>query len=369
MTDRLRIGLLASALASGGGGMPRFARELIGALGQTPEIELTLVVPPEARDVAEGSGASNISEIIEIRGRSQIDRALWERYRLGSMLEERGVNVIHGTKHLLPRTKLPTVLTVHDVLALTWPQQYPLAKRILLPRYFRTSLNAATVLVAVSEATADRLAKLDPSFRSKTVVAQNGLSVDLTSAVAVPPIDEPTGRFALVVGDLSPRKNVALLTDIWDRVAEATGGMTLVAVGPGGWRSEPVRRRLEKLAKRGRAQWARQVDDGQLRWYYEHATMVLAPTFEEGFGFPVVEALALGTPVIASTDAAVIEAARGCATHIPPDDPRAWIEAIVSAASRPANTQTPPPLPTWREHAARTVEAYRRAMDASRATR
>jgi glycosyltransferase involved in cell wall biosynthesis len=366
---RLRIGLLASALASGGGGMARFARELILALGQEPDVELTLVVPPEARAAVEKSGATNVNEIITIRGRGRLDRALWERYRLGDVLERHGVDVIHGTKHLLPRTKLPTVLTVHDVMAITWPQQYTLAKRLLLPRHFRASLHAATVLVAVSKATAARLARLDPSFRSKTVIAPNGLSVELTSASAVPPIDKPSRRFALVVGDLSPRKNVSLLTDIWGRVTAGTGGLQLVAVGPDGWRGAQARRGLERLAGQGHAIWARQVGDEQLRWYYEHATVVLVPTFEEGFGLPVAEALALGASVIASTDEALVEVAQGRAIHIPPDDPAAWVEAIVSAASHPAPSRPPPSFPTWREHARRTIEAYRLAVKAATAER
>jgi glycosyltransferase involved in cell wall biosynthesis len=225
------------------------------------------------------------------------------------------------------------------------------------------------VLVAVSEATSARLARLDPSFRSKTVIASNGLSVELISASAVPPIDKPSRRFALVVGDLSPRKNVSLLTEIWDQVTARTDGLQLVAVGPDGWRGAQTRRGLEKLARQGHAIWAQQVGDEQLRWYYEHATVVLVPTFEEGFGLPVAEALALGAPVIASTDDALVEVARGRAIHIPPDDPAAWVEAIVSAATRPAPPPQPPSFPTWREHAGRTIEAYRLAVKTTTAER
>ncbi|TMK55274.1 MAG: glycosyltransferase family 4 protein [Actinobacteria bacterium] len=361
MTARMRIGLLASALG-GGGGMGRYTRELILALGQEQAVEMTVVIAPEARGTLESIDVPNVNDIITVGGRSQIDRALWERYRLGLILEKRSVDVIHGTKHLLPRTKLPTVLTVHDVLAITWPQQYAFVKRALLPRYFRASLRAASVLLAVSEATAKRLAQVDGSFRSKTMVAQNGVSVELTSASPLLPIDKPVGRFALVVGDLSPRKNVSLLIDIWDRVASATDGLQLVAVGPDGWRSAQTRDRLEKLAERGHAMWAHRVGDQQLRWYYEHATVVLAPAIEEGFGLPVAEALALGAPVIASNDEALVEVARGGAVHIPADDPTAWIEAIVSAAGRSVPRLPQPSLPTWREHATRTVDAYRRAI-------
>lgn len=346
--------------------MARFTRELVLALGQRSDLELVVVVSPKARSLLDVLHAPNITEVIEARGERQIERAFWERYRLGGILERRGVDVIHGTKHLVPRTRLPTVLTVHDVMTITWPQQFTLAKRLLLPHQFRASLRAATVLIAVSNATAERLRDLDASFRVKTLVAQNGLSTELQSVTARPPAVVPTRRFALVVGDLSPRKNVSFLIDIWDRVASATDGLQLVAVGPDGWRSTPTRRRLEDLAKRGSALWARHVSDQQLRWYYEHATVVLAPTLEEGFGLPVAEALALGASVIASTDKALVEVAQGHALHLPPDDAKAWIDAIVALNTRTARLQPPPAFATWTEHAARTVEGYRRALDLHR---
>src|SRR5205085_10940986 len=181
----------------------------------------------------------------------------------GWILWKCSVYVVHRTSHLLPRSKLPTLVTFQDELSINWPQRYYFFKRALLPRYFRASLRAASVLLAVNEATTKPLAQVDGSFRSKTMVAQNGVSVELTSASPLLPIDKPAGRFALVVGDLSPRKNVSLLIDIWDRVASATDGLQLVAVGPDGWRSAQTRDRLEKLAERGHAMWAHRVGDQQ----------------------------------------------------------------------------------------------------------
>ena len=116
------------------------------------------VVPPEARAVLDQLGATNLYDVIEIGGRGQVGRALWERYRLGRVLERAGVQVVHGTKHLVPVTRLPTVLTVHDVMPVTWPQQFKLVKRALLPRQFLRSLRATTVIVAASQTTARRLA-------------------------------------------------------------------------------------------------------------------------------------------------------------------------------------------------------------------
>ena len=117
--------------------------------------------------------------------------------------------------------------------------------------------------------------------------------------------------FALVVGDPSPRKNLGMLLDIWEDVAHVRSGLVL------------RRRRSRRVAQprhpaparclaRLRAPWCGSVGcpDGQLRWAYEHATKTaLVPSREEGFGLPVVEALTLGAPVIASTDPAALRSA------------------------------------------------------------
>ena len=362
---RLRVGLLAGALGNVGG-MGRFTRELLRELGKRTDIELVIAAPPDTHDVLGALDCTNVVEVVTGRGHSAVSRGLWDRYRTGRLLEERGVDVVHGTKHLVPRTALPTVLTVQDIMTITWSRQFGIVKRALLPRQFSVSLRDATVLVAASETTAARLAALDESFAAKTVVAPNGISAELMGVQARPPAEAPGGRFALVVGDLSPRKNLALLLDIWEDVERRTDGLTLVVVGPEGWRSAGTRRRLDELDERGLVNWARHVDDEELRWYYEHAAMLLVPTIEEGYGLPVVEALALGTPVIASTDAALMEVAQGRARHLAPGDHQAWADAIVAVASDVGEPPAPPVLSTWHEHAARTVAAYRRAVDYAR---
>jgi glycosyltransferase involved in cell wall biosynthesis len=348
---------LAGALGNPGG-MGRFIRELLRELGVRDDIEMVVAAPPGTEDELDSIGCTNIVDVVTGRGSSALSRGLWDRRRTGRLLEDRGVDVIHGTKHLIPVTSLPTVLTVHDVMTITWRRQFGIVKRLLLPAQFRASLRDATVLVAVSEATAERLALLDASFAPKTVVVPNGISAELLGVQARPLADAPRGRFALVVGDLSPRKNVKMLLDIWEEVARRTDGLTLVAVGPEGWRSAGTRRRIDMLAERGLVRWVRNVPD---------AAMLLAPTIEEGYGLPVVEALALGTPVIASTDAALMEVAQGRARHLAPDDRGAWTDAIVAAASEPREPPAPPVLATWSEHAARTVKAYHLAIEYGRA--
>jgi glycosyltransferase involved in cell wall biosynthesis len=359
----LRVALLAEVLATGGG-MGRYVREVLRELGRRSDVRLTVMVPPEARDELRSLVPANLDATVELEGRGQIGRALWERYRSGNVLARHGVEVVHGAKQLLPkRMAAASVLTVHDVMPITWPSQFTLAKRILLPRQFRASMGEATVLVAVSHVTARRISTLDPGLAQKTVVIPNGVTTALLD-VASEPIRQLDGRdFALVVSDLSPRKNVAMLGDIWDDVWSATG-MTLVSVGPQGSRSGKTRQRLDALTRNGRAVRLEHISDAELRWCYEHARVVLLPTIEEGFGLPAIEALALGAPVITSDDDALVEACEGRATHVNPRDPVVWTRAVVEVVQHGVSAaSTPPTLSTWEDHVAQLVAVYRTAID------
>jgi glycosyltransferase involved in cell wall biosynthesis len=171
--------------------------------------------------------------------------------------------------------------------------------------------------------------------------------------------------FALTVGDLSPRKNVEVLLDVWPAVHSATG-LVLVIVGGAGWRSTATQRRVEELAGTGAVRWLRDLPDAELRWCYEHAVMALIPTFDEGYGIPVIESVAFGCTVLASTAPALVEVAHGHAQHVPAHSATAWRDAIVANAEMPRRAPVHLGLPSWDEHAARTVATYEDACALSR---
>ena len=361
----IRVAYLASALG-GPGGIPRFTRELMVALDARDDVVLVPIVPEHALDLLGSLSLRNARPPLVIGGRGQVGGSLWERYRLGSILERAGVDVVHGVKHLVPRTSLPTVLTVHDVMAITWPQQFGFPKRALLPRQYLASMRSATVLVAVSEATRARIGQVDAALVDKTVVVGEGVGSGILAATPEP-VPALEGRdFALVVGDLSPRKNIGVLLDVWPEVHRATG-LVLAAVAWEAWHSDETRARLEALAAQGRAVWVRGASDAELRWCYEHTRVVLAPSLEEGYGLPVVEALAFGARVVASDDAALVEVGRGRTVHVPGHDRGGWEDAVKSAARMPIDTGSAAPLPpeSWADAAAGTVEAYERARRAA----
>ena len=349
------------------GGIGRYTRELLGALGRRTDVRLLVAAPADAADaVARLAGPTLIDHIV-IPGSRQLSISLWERHRAGAALQRGGAELVHGTKHLVPRGPMPSVLTVHDLMTITRADENSLPKRVLLPREFRASLRQATRLAAVSQATAAGIAAIDPSWSAKTVVVLNGLSRGLLEAEPDPLPDIGDRRFALVVGDLSPRKNVAMLLDIWPTVAAIDPDLLLLVVGHDGPHSEATRARLAELEALGIARWVQGAGDEHLRWCYEHATIVLFPTLEEGFGLPLIEALAFHAPVIASTDPALVEVGAGAAgvRHLDPGDRDAWREAVLTAAAVPRPAPTPPTLEghaTWDDHAEGMVALYREVV-------
>lgn len=362
--EPLRVGVIADMVGNAGG-IGRYTTELIVALSRRDDVRLIVAAPASASELVQRLAAGSLHTELIIPDRGQLPTALWERYASGRQFERAGAQIVHGTKHLVPRVALPTVLTVHDVMTITRAHESGRAKRLLLPRQYRTSMNQADRLIAASAATRDRLRALDPSWDAKTVVAPNGLSRHLLDARAEPVPELAGTRFALVVGDLAPRKNVSLLLDIWERVTAETPDLLLVVLGNAGPHSDETARRLLDLQARGLARWLRGARDGMLRWCYEHATVVLFPTLEEGFGFPVLEALTFHAPVLASTDPALVEVATGIegVTHLDATDAEGWLAAITHSATVTRPPGTEPELPsgtkTWDEYVTTLVALYR----------
>lgn len=365
----LRVGILADTIDRPGG-IGRYTNELVAALGRRDDVELVVAAPATAAAQVHRIAGERLLRMLTVPTGGQLGVALWERYRSGHLFERAGAEIVHGTKHLVPRTRLPTVLTVHDVMTITRAHESSPVKRVVLPRQYWVSLDQATALIAASQATRDRLRDLNSTWDSKTIVAANGLSRKLIDTKPEPVARLETTRFALVVGDLAPRKNVRMLLELWDEVQCADPGFRLVVLGHPGPHSERTTGLLTELEARGAAVWLRGADDGALRWCYEHATVVLFPTLEEGFGFPLLEAMTFGAPVIASLDPALVEVGAGSAlvTHIEASASDAWVREITRAAVATRDPIAAPEPPanalTWEQNAELVVSLYQRLVRA-----
>ena len=146
----LRVGVLADTIGRPGG-IGRYTSELVAALGRREDVRLIVAALPAAEGRVRELAGARLDATIPIPASSQLGIAAWERYRSGSKFAAAGAQIVHGTKHLVPRTKVPTVLTVHDLMTITRAHESSGPKRLILPRQYRTSLDQATGLVAASE--------------------------------------------------------------------------------------------------------------------------------------------------------------------------------------------------------------------------
>lgn len=352
--------VLATAVPAGGGlgGVVRYITELTAALVRREDVEVSMLGDRSARDtlVALTGDPARVRTLpASLPGAAG---ALVERWH--PWAASGGFDVVLGTKHIVPaRTHSLRLLTVHDLLLLDRPGDFPVLKRRLLPAPYRRSLAQADVPVCVSEATKARLAAHDPAAGERAAVIPLATATSLRSAVPEPVPALVGRRFALVVGDASPRKNLATVAAAWPAVRRQLPDAVLAIAGPPDWSHSPADAERQALLDSGAAVALGRVSDAQLRWCYEHAGVVLCPSIAEGFGLPVAEALDLGAPVVVSDDPALVEVAAGrAAAVVPTHDVPAWASAIdASLSASQAEPLGPGRIRSWDDVATQTMQA------------
>ena len=259
-------------------------------------------------------------------------------------------------RRLVRRQGWRLLVMIHDLIPLTHPEFCRLGEAQRHAARLRQALSLATGVVCNSAAThtalrswaADQHLPVPP-----VVVAHLGVGLTLTGT-SPRPLATP---YFVVLGTLEPRKNHALLVRVWQALRAQLGPLTprLVVVGQPGWLYEQTLKDLRAGAARGDFVLALDAcSDAQLVTWIAHAQALLFPSFAEGYGLPLVEALGLGVPVIASDLAVFREIAGDHPQYLAPHDVAAWTQAIsASATLDAAAARAPRPpfvTPTWAAH-------------------
>ncbi len=224
-------------------------------------------------------------------------------------------------------SSVPFVLTLHDLIHLRVPEEGSPLKRLYYDRIVRPALFRAFRVLTVSEWSKGEIVAWSGLAEERVVVAGNGAGPAFSPEG---PRHAPGYPYFLYVGNRKPHKNLPLAVEAFSRARLPEGFRLLLSGGP-----DPGTRAL--LRKRGiedRGVFFGEIAEGDLPALYRGATALLFPSRIEGFGLPVLEALACGTPVLASRIPAVEETAGSAATLLPPEDPDAWVRAMEEAAER-----------------------------------
>jgi glycosyltransferase involved in cell wall biosynthesis len=261
-----------------------------------------------------------------------------------------GAELFHATEHLLmPLRRVPTVLTVHDLIFRLFPQHHKRLNYWYLNATLPLYCQRAGAIIAVSEATKRDLVRLYGLPPERITVVHEAAAPHF--APPAPGHVEQVraryhlpGRYLLRVGTLEPRKNLERLLDVLQDLRRSDPAMRLVIVGSKGWLYEGFFRRLEELALGDAVQLTGYVPDEDLPALYGGATLLVEPSHYEGFGLPLLEAMACGTPVVCSNTSSLPEVGGDAARTFDPADVDAMAEGIRAvwrdAALREAMRQT-----------------------------
>ena len=240
------------------------------------------------------------------------------RRLLAEPLGPRGADVFHGLNQRLPGMRLKrTVATFHDLFVMTG--EYSTAEfRARFTAQARDAARRADAIIAVSEFTRRQVVELLGVEPERVTVVHHGVR-PLRAAAA------PRENIVLSVGAIQKRKNIARLVEAFET---ASKNWRLVLAGSAGYGAGAILERIQNSPARARISVTGYISSAELADLYARASVFAFPSLDEGFGMPVLEAMAAGLPVIASNSSALPEVAADAAVLVDPEDTAALAEAI-----------------------------------------
>jgi glycosyltransferase involved in cell wall biosynthesis len=338
----MRIGLEGRVLTSRIGGIGRYAIHLIEALlslstQQCPDLEFVIFTAPQTdRALLEGSRARLYDRFRRIKStllRSSVllPAGVWcEHIDVFHGLDQSGIPLFFKTGKY--------VVTIHDVIPLVLPRAFPPRHRWVLAAALARIRKQAEMVIVPSTATAEDVRRYLQVERERISVIPMGcdarfqpVAAPVQTAALRARYDLPT-RYILFVGTLEPRKNVKTLLQAFAQViAEIPqDDLALVIAGGQGWGGDDYRATVDALRVHDYVRFTGFVEDDHLPDLYRCALLFVYPSLYEGFGLPVLEAMACGTPVITSNRTSLPEVAGDAALLVDPTRPEALAEAMTS---------------------------------------
>ena len=297
-----------------------------------PDPRLAKWLTPPAGGGGIPSGNPGRGAAVKSRLKSAARRAAGLHFALAA----RGADVYHEPNFLPFPTRLPTVVTVHDLSVVRHPEWHPADRVDSHCRQFARAVRAARAVIVVSESVREELLAFAPLDPARVVTVHNGLDPAMlppteADAARVRRAHALPGRYFLAVGTVEPRKNLLVALRAFAALPEsARRDCPLILAGPWGWRAGREREEFERVAAPAGARHLGYVPAGDLPALLAGAQALVYPSYYEGFGLPPVEMLALGGRVLASSSCrAVAEVCGAFAEALAPNDVEAWRQALL----------------------------------------
>jgi glycosyltransferase involved in cell wall biosynthesis len=375
----MRIAVDYTAAVNQTAGIGRFVRSLITAAVEIDQRNRYVLVHarPNAGAVLDFPSAENVTRQ-QLPIPERLLTILWQRAKLPVPLDlfTGAIDLFHSPDFVLPPLRTArTILTVHDLAFLLFPECAHEALREYLLRTVPPSARRASFIVADSENTANDVICLLGVPPERVAVVPGGVDARFQ------PVEDATRRqmmrhrlgvgnapYILFVGVIEPRKNLQGLIEAFELIKQHHKlPHKLVVVGRKGWLSEGIYEKFESSPVRDDIIFPGFIADEELPTLYSAAAALAMPSFYEGFGLPLLEAMACGTPVVSSNAASLPEVVGDAGPKVDPNDVEALAESLAQvltdeslrAANRARGLERAAQF-TWRAAAKRLLDVYER---------
>jgi glycosyltransferase involved in cell wall biosynthesis len=269
---------------------------------------------------------------VEGRFRTKLVSTLWLQLNAPLIASKKNIDLFWGPRHQLPvflPQRVKTVLTVHDIVHRLYPETMSLPNLLSERVFFHLSLLRSNAIIVDSQSTASGIQRFYKIAPDKIDTIHPGIpflpgksngNADLNLRLP--------SKYFLFVGTLDPRKNFERLFRAFEMIRPERHGVHLLIVGSEGWKNQSFRKRIKLHTLNGHVHMTGYVPRDCLESLYRKALCLVFPSLYEGFGFPILEAMFCGTPVITSNTSSMPEVAGNAALLVDPRKVNALVEAM-----------------------------------------
>ena len=342
----MNVGFDAKRITHNRTGLGNYGRFIVRVLSTYyPGNKYHLYSPSKSKGrlCSELEGDANINFHYPDRFIFRLFKAVWRSGALMSSLKKDKIELFHGLSNELPyglrKNSIRSIVTIHDLIFLRYPQFYKPIDRWIYTKKFRTACRQADRVIAISEMTKQDIIRFFNIDEDKISVVYQGCDVSFTHAVtsekkeSVRTAYHLPSRFILNVGSIESRKNLLLIVKAMKYLKE---DIELVAIG----KRTPYADEVEQYARENglsdRVRLISNVSFADLPAVYQMADLFVYPSFFEGFGIPIIEAMHSRVPVIAATGSCLEEAGGPDSIYVNPNDEQDLAEQISLILSSPA---------------------------------
>lgn len=372
----MRIGIDATPLPPRPVGAGRYIIQLIRALVAQESPDQLIVFCQQSRAALLGLHPSPRLSLVILPDQSPPSRLVWEQTLFPRLAARHRLDLLHSLHYTLP-IAYPgrRVVTFHDMTFFLFPRLHTLPKRYFFRLFIHLSARLADALIADSESTrqdAIRFTGVSPQKISTVLLGVTPEFRPLNDAQRLAQVRRKYNlpkHYLLYVGLIEPRKNVPALLQAFARIAPQIPDHSLVIAGRPGWHYDQFLQQYRQIGLQNRLHFTGYVAQEDLPAVYNMADCFVYPSTYEGFGLPVLEAMACGAPVITTNVSSMPEIVADAGILLPPQDVPGLAQAILRLIHSPQERRLLSEKGlqraasfTWERTAAQTLAVYRRVL-------